>query len=98
MCSSHLLLQHLLINNQQSWLSLQHTPLDKLDQKHFAKGSRGPEQNGSVVALRPSEDAKEIALMEAKTNKMCDLLHEILKTLKTTIMNRQIHLGQRSYS
>ncbi|KAL8550807.1 hypothetical protein ACS0TY_000034 [Phlomoides rotata] len=62
-----------------------HTPLDKLDRKHFAKGSRGPEQNGSAVAPRPSEDAKEIALMEAKMNKMCDLLRETIVRTKENI-------------
>ncbi|KAL0400610.1 UNVERIFIED_CONTAM: Splicing factor SF3a60 [Sesamum latifolium] len=46
-----------------------HTPLEKLDRKHFAKGSRRPEQNGGTITLQPSEDAKEIALMEAKVTK-----------------------------
>lgn len=59
------------------FLSLQHTPLEKLDRKHFARGSHGPEQNGGAVAIQPSEDAKEIALMEAKMKKLCDLLHEV---------------------
>lgn len=65
------------IANVINFLSLQHTPLDKLDRKHFVKGSRGHEQNGGVVAPQPSEDAKEIALMEAKLKKMCELLHEV---------------------
>ncbi|KAL5989342.1 hypothetical protein ACLOJK_010232 [Asimina triloba] len=42
-----------------------HTPLEKLDRKHFAKGSRSSEKNNTA----PQEDssAKEIALMEVKT-------------------------------
>ncbi|XP_057798707.1 splicing factor SF3a60 homolog [Salvia miltiorrhiza] len=62
-----------------------HTPLDKLDPKHFVKGSRRHEQNGGVVAQQPSEDAKEIALMEAKMKKMCDLLHETIVRTKENI-------------
>ncbi|KAG8381154.1 hypothetical protein BUALT_Bualt06G0092900 [Buddleja alternifolia] len=53
-----------------------HTPLEKLDRKHFVKGSRVPAQNGNGVAQKPSEDAKEIALIEAKMKKLCELLHE----------------------
>lgn len=60
-----------------NYLPLQNTPLEKLDRKHFAKGSRGHEQNGSVVAPQPSEDVKELALMEAKLRKLCDLLEEV---------------------
>ncbi|KAL0299670.1 UNVERIFIED_CONTAM: Splicing factor SF3a60 [Sesamum calycinum] len=62
-----------------------HTPLEKLDRKHFAKGSRGPEQNGGTITLQPSEDAKEIALMEAKVQKLCDLLHETIVRTKENI-------------
>lgn len=56
---------------------LQHTPLEKLDRKHFAKGSRGPEKNG--VAAPPQEvgNLKDIALMEAKMQKLCALLEEV---------------------
>ncbi|PIN20512.1 Splicing factor 3a, subunit 3 [Handroanthus impetiginosus] len=61
-----------------------HTPLEKLDRKHFAKGSRGPEQNGSAVT-QPSEDAKEIALMEAKMKKLCELLYETIVRTKENI-------------
>ncbi|KAL2226966.1 UNVERIFIED_CONTAM: Splicing factor SF3a60 [Sesamum indicum] len=62
-----------------------HTPLEKLDRKHFAKGSRGPEQNGGTITLQSSEDAKEIALMEAKVEKLCDLLHETIVRTKENI-------------
>lgn len=55
----------------------QHTPLEKLDRKHFAKGSRGPQQNGNSVTIQPSADAKEIALIESKVKRLCDLLQEV---------------------
>ncbi|KAL9163150.1 hypothetical protein ABFS82_06G022300 [Erythranthe guttata] len=61
------------------------TPLESLDRKHFVKGFRGPEQNGGVAALQSSEDAKAIALMEAKMNKLCDLLSETIVRTKENI-------------
>ncbi|KAL8049474.1 hypothetical protein ABFX02_06G022800 [Erythranthe guttata] len=61
------------------------TPLESLDRKHFVKGFRGPEQNGGVAALHSSEDAKAIALMEAKMNKLCDLLSETIVRTKENI-------------
>ncbi|KAG6410033.1 hypothetical protein SASPL_128080 [Salvia splendens] len=64
---------------------IKHTPLDKLDRKHFIKGSRKHEQNGGGMSQQPSEDAKEIALMEAKMKKMCDLLHETIVRTKENI-------------
>lgn len=60
-----------------SELCLQHTPLEKLDKKHLAKGSRGSERNGGGAPLQLNEDAKEVALMEAKIRKLCDLLEEV---------------------
>ena len=55
---------------------MQDTPLEKLDKKHFAKGSGGPDQNG-VAAAPQVTNLKEIALMEAKINKLCELLEEV---------------------
>ncbi|KAK4485339.1 hypothetical protein RD792_007976 [Penstemon davidsonii] len=66
-------------------LLTKHTPLEKLDKKHFAKGSRRVEQNGGTVARQPSEDVKEIALIEAKVRKLCDLLHETIVRTKENI-------------
>jgi len=57
---------------------MQHTPLEMLDKKHFAKGARGLEKNG-VAAAPQDENLKEIALKEAKMNKLCDLLDEVSK-------------------
>lgn len=56
---------------------MQHTPLDKLDKKHFAKGSRGSEQNGVAMAVQQTDNGKDIALMEAKVKKLCLLLEEV---------------------
>lgn len=56
---------------------VQDTSLEKLDKKHFAKGSRGSEQNGGAPAIKEVENSKEIALMEAKMKKLCDLLSEV---------------------
>lgn len=55
-----------------------HTPLEKLDRKHFAKGSRGSEQNGVAAALQQTEDWKEIVLTESKMEKLCDLLEDVI--------------------
>lgn len=58
-------------------LILQHTPLEKLDKKHFAKGARRPEQNGVVSAAHQVDDSKEITLMEAKIEKLLEILSEV---------------------
>ncbi|XP_044479793.1 splicing factor SF3a60 homolog [Mangifera indica] len=66
-----------------------HTPLEKLDKKHFAKGSRGPEKNG--VAAPPQEvgNLKDIALMEAKMQKLCALLEETIERTKQNVEKKQ---------
>ena len=56
---------------------LQDTPLEKLDKKHFAKGSRGSAQNGAAVAPQQIGRLKEIAFLEAKLKKLSDLLSEV---------------------
>ncbi len=56
---------------------VQNTPLEKLDKKHFAKGSRVSQQNGAAAAVQQDDNSKEIALMEAKMIKLCDLLDEV---------------------
>ncbi|PPR98105.1 hypothetical protein GOBAR_AA22568 [Gossypium barbadense] len=55
-------------------LLTKHTPLEKLDKKHFAKGSHGPRQNGSTAVSQDINSLKQIALVEAKMKKLCDLL------------------------
>ncbi|XVF12357.1 hypothetical protein REPUB_Repub08aG0110000 [Reevesia pubescens] len=42
--------------------------------RHFAKGSPIPEQNGSTAVLQDINSLKNVALMEAKMKKLCDLL------------------------
>ncbi|XP_022890360.1 splicing factor SF3a60 homolog [Olea europaea var. sylvestris] len=66
-----------------------HTPLEKLDRKHFAKGSHGPQQNGNALTPQPSADAKEIALIEAKVKRLCDLLQEIIVRTKENVEKKQ---------
>ena len=53
---------------------MQYTPLEQLDRKHFAKGSRGSEQNG---VAEETNSKKEIALVEAKMQRLCELLKEV---------------------
>lgn len=66
----------------------QDTPLEKLDKKHFAKASRGAEQNGVAATLKEFDNLKVIALMEAKMKKLCDLLGEVsFLACVTTIFN-----------
>jgi splicing factor 3A subunit 3 len=65
------------------------TPLEKLDKKHFAKGSRVPQQNGGVAAPRQTLDPKEIALMEAKLVKLCGLLEEAIVRTKDNVQKKQ---------
>ncbi|KAJ8536874.1 hypothetical protein K7X08_035275 [Anisodus acutangulus] len=65
------------------------TPLEKLDRKHFAKGSRKPEQNCVVAAPQVGDDVKEIALLEAKIRKLCDLLDETIVRTRENVEKKQ---------
>ncbi|KAF3432834.1 hypothetical protein FNV43_RR23936 [Rhamnella rubrinervis] len=65
------------------------TPLEKLDKKHFAKGSRGSEQNGVAAAPHAVSNLKEIALMEAKIIKLCDSLEETIARTKDNVVKKQ---------
>ncbi|CAN4085745.1 unnamed protein product [Withania somnifera] len=64
------------------------TPLEKLDRKHFSKGSRKPEQNG-VAAAPQVGDVKEIALVEAKIRRLCDLLDETIARTRENVVKKQ---------
>ncbi|THG10044.1 hypothetical protein TEA_028115 [Camellia sinensis var. sinensis] len=66
-----------------------HTPLEQLDRKHFAKGSRVSEQNANTAAPQQAESSKEIALMEAKMKKLCDLLQETIVRTKENVEKKQ---------
>ncbi|MBA0742283.1 hypothetical protein Gogos_015353, partial [Gossypium gossypioides] len=69
-----------------------HTPLEKLDKKHFAKGSHGPRQNGSAAVSQDINSLKHIALMEAKMKKLSDLLSKVswLLTLPLTVFGKNV--------
>ncbi|GAB4826233.1 hypothetical protein Ancab_009098 [Ancistrocladus abbreviatus] len=64
------------------------TPVEKLDKRHFAKPSRVAEQNGDAPASN-DENMKEIALMEAKMKKLCELLHETIVRTKENVEKKQ---------
>ncbi|KAJ3670905.1 hypothetical protein LUZ60_008331 [Juncus effusus] len=64
---------------------LKHTPLEKLDKKHFAKGAKNSEQNGS----EQSGFLKEIALLEVKMQKLCELLKEVIVQTKENADKKQ---------
>ncbi|CAN1751173.1 Splicing factor SF3a60 homolog [Linum perenne] len=66
-----------------------HTPLEKLDKKHFAKGSRRPELNGTAADSKENNNLKEIALMEAKIIKVCSLLSETIERTKENVEKKQ---------
>ncbi|XP_054798024.1 splicing factor SF3a60 homolog [Prosopis cineraria] len=66
-----------------------HTPLEMLDRKHFAKGPRGSEKNGTAAVPQQDENSKEIALMEAKMSKLCDLLQETIARTKDNVVKKQ---------
>ncbi|XP_078429865.1 splicing factor-like protein [Wolffia australiana] len=64
------------------------TPLEKLDRKHFAKGQRAPE-NGAASNLQENRDMKDIALLESKMQKMCELLDEVIVRTKENVEKKQ---------
>ncbi|KHG05921.1 Sf3a3 [Gossypium arboreum] len=70
-------------------LLTKHTPLEKLDKKHFAKGSHGPQQNGSTAVSQDINSLKQIALVEAKMKKLCDLLSKTIEQTKENVVKKQ---------
>ncbi|KAG5233734.1 splicing factor [Salix suchowensis] len=65
------------------------TPFEKLDKKHFVKGSCGSVPNGGAATSKEVDNSKEIALMEAKINKLCNLLDEIIAHTKENVVKKQ---------
>lgn len=61
---------------------MKHTLLEKLYKKHFTKGTRGAEQNGAVATGQDLESLKDVALMETKMKKLCELLSKTNKAKK----------------
>ncbi|CAN8257056.1 unnamed protein product [Cochlearia groenlandica] len=66
-----------------------HTPLEKLDKKHFTKPPHNGKQNGDAKATHESESAKEVALTETKVKKLCNLLEETIERTKQNIVKKQ---------
>lgn len=66
-----------------------YTPLDQLDKKHFAKGARVSEQNGGAPDQHKLNSMKEISLMEAKLQRMCELLKETISRTKDNVEKKQ---------
>ncbi|KAI4317194.1 hypothetical protein L6164_025085 [Bauhinia variegata] len=66
-----------------------HTPLEMLDKKHFAKGLRGSDKNGPPAGPQQDENSKEIALMEAKMRRLCDLLADVIAKTKDNVVKKQ---------
>ncbi|KAG2709611.1 hypothetical protein I3760_05G247600 [Carya illinoinensis] len=66
-----------------------HTPLEKLDKKHFAKGARASQQNQAAAVPEQDDNVKEIALLETKLKKLCDLLDETIARTKDNVVKKQ---------
>ncbi|XP_027103575.1 splicing factor SF3a60 homolog [Coffea arabica] len=64
-------------------------PLEELDRKNFAKASHQSDLNGVLSTPLSGKDAKEIALMEAKVSKLCDLLDENIVRTKENVVKKQ---------
>ncbi|KAK9145455.1 hypothetical protein Sjap_005358 [Stephania japonica] len=65
-----------------------HTPLEQLDKKHFARRLH-VEQNGGVATSQKIDDSKELALLEAKIRKLCELLDETIVRTKENVEKKQ---------
>ncbi|KAJ4954013.1 hypothetical protein NE237_030845 [Protea cynaroides] len=63
-----------------------HTPLEQLDRKQFAKRSN---QNGNAASSQQIDSSKEIALMEAKMKRLCELLNETILQTKENVEKKQ---------
>lgn len=61
-----------------------HTPLEKLDRKHFAKRHRTTEQPGE-----DDDSSREIAMMETRVQKLCELLDETIARTKQNAEKKQ---------
>ncbi|XP_018474946.2 splicing factor SF3a60 homolog isoform X2 [Raphanus sativus] len=65
-----------------------HTPLEKLDKKHFAKPALKGKQNGDAKATQEPDSAKQIALTEAKVKKLCNLLDETIERTRQNVVKK----------
>eukprot|EP01018_Ginkgo_biloba_P003226 Gb_06863 [translate_table: standard] len=65
------------------------TPLDELDRKHFAKGSWPSTKRTDEEISQQVNASKEVALMEVKMQRLCELLHETLEETKANVEKKQ---------
>ncbi|PKA61495.1 hypothetical protein AXF42_Ash014412 [Apostasia shenzhenica] len=65
-----------------------YTPLEQLDKKHFAKGFHVSKHNSEIFAQQNNEK-REIALIEAKLQRMCELLEEKIIQTKENVEKKQ---------
>jgi hypothetical protein len=73
LCCLKFNIKHFSIFVDMFYFFFQHMPLEKLDKKHFTKGVRASDQNGT----EQNNNKKEIALMEVKLRRLCELLKEV---------------------
>ncbi|XP_020527853.1 splicing factor SF3a60 homolog isoform X2 [Amborella trichopoda] len=67
-----------------------HTPLEKLDRKHFAKGSTHViEQNNAATHSQHISTCKDMALTEVKMQRLCELLDETIVRTKENVEKKQ---------
>lgn len=66
-----------------------YTPLELLDRKHFSKVPRDSEQNNASSVSQQNNSTKEIALMEVKMQRLCELLNETIVQTKENIEKKQ---------
>lgn len=65
------------------------TPLEDLDPKHFAKGAKPFKKKSSEETTSHTEHGREIALSEAKVQKLVELLKEPISDTKAHIEKKQ---------
>eukprot|EP00270_Netrium_digitus_P016460 TRINITY_DN590_c0_g2_i1.p1 TRINITY_DN590_c0_g2~~TRINITY_DN590_c0_g2_i1.p1 ORF type:complete len:522 (+),score=201.36 TRINITY_DN590_c0_g2_i1:63-1628(+) len=70
-------------------LLTKNTPLEDLGIKYFAKGVVPPRRRGEAEAAAEQRHAKEVALVEAKLQRMCELLQETLNETKAYVEKKQ---------
>eukprot|EP00850_Spirogloea_muscicola_P008355 SM000044S16002 [mRNA] locus=s44:547480:551288:+ [translate_table: standard] len=70
-------------------LSLKDTPLDELDRKHFAKGVVPPKKSTAEAAEQQRIAAKDIALLEVKLQRLCELLREPIEETRSHVEKKQ---------
>lgn len=73
---------------QQRLFYTEHTPLEMVDEKHFAKG----EQNGGVAAEHQCDESKQIALMEIHIEKLCEILSQKILQTNEIVEKKQAQL------